>query len=185
MTTKSILCQWLKQNIFFFKKKKSSPQLEVKLLVLCERKKDSGHSVLDTLPGAPNRTQSWCPDAINCQLWFWGNSWFPKHDVSLGPLGQIKSLMYKPTPQPHEHTLNGDLSKPPNKELPLPALANKCSHQGTRWRASRREHWKEAISASNDFRSLDSEHTPWALCTHTQSGHIHQRMPLQMPLCRF
>lgn len=40
------------------KKKKSSVQLEVKLPVLCERKKDSVHSALDTVPGAPNRTQS-------------------------------------------------------------------------------------------------------------------------------
>ena len=36
----------------------SSTQLEAKLPVLCMRKKESVHSVLDTVPGALNRTQS-------------------------------------------------------------------------------------------------------------------------------
>lgn len=80
--------------------------------------------------------------------------------------------MYKPTPLSPKHTLNGDLSKPPNKELPLPALANMCSHQGTRWRPSRREHWKEGISASNDFIEASTLNTHHGHFVHTHSQAI-------------
>lgn len=91
--------------------------------------------------------------------------------------------MYQPTPLSPMHTLNGGLSKPPNKKLPSPVLVSLCLYQGTGWVASRREHWKEGISTSYDFTetlTLNTHHGHFIL--HTQSGHMHQQTPLQMPL---
>lgn len=86
---------------------------------------------IDTVPGALKRPEhALTASTASCDSV--GNGWFPTHQCSTRPLGQIEAHIHEPTSLSPIHTLNRDLSKSPNKELQSPDLATLCFHPGTR-----------------------------------------------------